>query len=101
MKISATFASDDGRHKFVFDATPYFERATDDDITDLHKIGWGGDYAADNVAWSLAEENPEILAALDYCQENDVGFEVHIKGHQAMIWLADTKPALYAVLDNL
>jgi hypothetical protein len=75
-----------------FDAVPWFEQASDEEISELAAKGWGGDYEADAVAEFI--DTPEIRAIID----KGAGFEVHIDGPQAMVWLADNRTNLYEEL---
>ncbi len=71
-----------------FDAEPWFQQATYDQLIDLRKIGFAGNYAADYVAEYIAQTNPEVKAVYDYCNKNDVGFEVYIDDDEAEVWIA-------------
>src|SRR5437879_738008 len=56
--IEAEVHSDDGVHEVTFDAALWFAQATDDEIRDLAKCGWGGDYPADAVALFFEDSDP-------------------------------------------
>jgi len=74
-------------------------------------IGWGGDYAADDVAHSLEESNMEIEQLFDYIfirnhgggdtRRDAIGFEVHIKEEDAIEWLKNNRPSVYAVTERM
>jgi len=48
--IKATVHDDEWRYDVKFDALPWFQQASDEDILNLAKVDWGGDYEADGVA---------------------------------------------------
>ena len=99
--ISAEIHSDDFRFKVDFDATPWFEQATSEQIIALIKCDWRGDYAADDVATFFEDVNSKIANLLDYCRrgEGDFGFEVSVNGEEALNWLFP--PMAYNSLQDL
>jgi len=58
--IQAECHSDDQVVKVSFYADPWFRQSPDQDIFELAKCGWGGDYPADRVALWMAGQNTEI-----------------------------------------
>jgi len=104
--IRAEVHSDDHVIGRRFDATRWFEKATDEDITKLAHCGWGGDYPADNVAIFMAEHDEVVadvfkyleLLANDPMKKDCHGFECHIDEEQARSWIAKHRPHL---LDKL
>lgn len=99
--VLATVRTDDGLREAEFDASGYFEVASDDDLRELHSIGFRGDYAADNVAWHFDGEGGDegVTAVLDYDQEvARCGFEVVVDPESAMTWIATNRAALHASL---
>ena len=86
--------SDDARFFTGFDATAWFAQASQENILKLAEIGWGGDYAADDVAeWSAdGLPNKAMQRMFRYTQAGDMGFECHINGGDAMTWLIAHKP---------
>lgn len=102
MGISAECHSDDRIYEVSFDATPWFEQATDEEIIELAYCGWGGDYAADIVATDLPGDNKELAALFSYLaviasiphKRDEKGFEVHVNETEAMVWLDVHRPHL-------
>ena len=86
--------SPDEDHRTGFDATGWFEQASEKEILELAEIGWGGNYPADDVAW-WAEDgipHPQIQSMFRYTQARNIGFECHVDGKAAMAWLLAHKP---------
>jgi hypothetical protein len=88
LKIPATIHSDDGGREANFDATPWFERASVEQINGLRRIGFAKNYEADSVAEFIAEQDLLVQEVLEYCRETGVGFEVYIDADAAEIWIA-------------
>ena len=94
--------SDDRKIQPHFDAARWFAQALDDDVLKLYRAGWGGDYAADAVAEFMADHDANTKAMFDYnlilqqsgCQ--DCGFECHVDPKDAMVWIKEHRPGLYA-----
>jgi hypothetical protein len=102
-KVAAYVHSDDYVFDATFDATPWFEQASDDEILALAKIGWKNDYEADEVARFVESERVEVV--FDYCrrkqaQGNTVGFEAEINPTSALEWLRQHRPHLSAKLEK-
>jgi hypothetical protein len=97
--IRAECHSDDYVYEVNFDATKWFQEATDQEIRDLAGCEWGGDYPADAVAQYFEDTNAEIGAMFDYLyrvrnQRDAPGFEVHVEEEDATRWLAENRPNL-------
>jgi hypothetical protein len=93
--IRAEIHSDDFRQTAKFDATPWFEQATDAEILALHDIDWGGHYEADAVAQHLSDMPgyESVADVLGYCQETgEVGFECHVHAEDILVWLTANRP---------
>lgn len=94
-KVMAEAHSDDHASEVKFDATPWFEQASDKEIADLEACGWGGDYPADNVAIFMADHNDELARMFTYVEAahniKDIGFECHINEADAKRWLEHRK----------
>lgn len=101
-KIEAECHSDDYTFEIEFDCLSWFEQASDQEITDLIKCGYGGDNPADEVALFYEEDNEEISALMRVCRRsarsddtrNPIGFECHINEGQAKLWIAINRPHL-------
>jgi len=98
--INAKCFSDDQRVEVNFDATPWFEQASEDQIKELATCEWGSNYAADDVALFMADINKKIQKMLDYCEHHpdQIGFECHVTSEDAIAWLRTERPL---ILDNL
>lgn len=87
--------SDDHASEVVFDATPWFEQASDEEIAALRACGWGGDYPADNVAIFMADHNEELARMFAYVEAahnvKDIGFECHVVEKDVILWLEHRK----------
>lgn len=97
--IPAEVYTDDYYEEARFDAAKWFEEATDDEVLELARCGWGGEYASDRVAEWTANLNPSVRAVLDSTGRvrgrKMVGFECHVSEPSAMRWLAKHRPALF------
>lgn len=96
--IRAEVHDDHFRTSSRFDATPWFEQASDDDILELAKIDWGGDQKADEVAEFFEQHNvgepetvDEVFKATGVL---DVGFEVSVEEADALKWVQANRPHL-------
>lgn len=100
--ISAEAHSDDHVIEVAFDATPWFEQASDDEIIELRRIEFGGNLAADRVA-EFFRENPKVNRLFNYLAleptmsftGDTVGFECHIDPAGAEAWIAKHRPHLH------
>lgn len=106
MKIPAEVHTDCRTAEAEFDAEPWFQQASDEDILQLAECGWGGDQPADEVAEHFENEPgyenvTEIFTALHILhRKTEVGFECHIEEEKAMTWLKEHRPYLHAILLN-
>jgi len=101
--VKARCHSDDFAIDVLFDATEWLEQASDDEIKELAKIGWGGDYQADEVAQFFQENTTERL--FDYLSFNprlmngdNVGYECHLEENDVLEWLQKNRQELYDTL---
>lgn len=98
--IKSRCYSDDLGIEVNFDATPWFESASDEKIVALINCNFGGDYGADTVAEDLADRNPEIKKMFDYigiiresqAKKGVGGFECHVDAAQALAWVNRYRP---------
>lgn len=101
MRIHAEVRSDDLSRMVQFDALPWFEQASETEIVDLMRCGFGGDYPADDVAWFFAlrperggsHYDARIADILNGCVEQDIGFECHIREADALDWIERFRPS--------
>lgn len=79
-----------------FDAVPWLQQASESDLKALRDAGWGGDYAADDVAWWMADpehgNNTDVAHLLHRVLKDELGFEVHLDDEQAIPWLNANRP---------
>ena len=96
--IRAECHSDDRVVEVEFDATPWFQQASDKSIIELAEIDWGLDYASDDVAEKLAESNEEIAEMFKYIsivqRTKHMGFECTVNEDDALKWIAENRPTL-------
>lgn len=102
--IRAEVHDDEFRTTARFDATLWFEQASDKDITDLAAIGWRGDKEADAIAEFLEGrglgEPDTIEEVFKACSVLDTGFEVSIEPDDAVKWVADNRPQLMETIGD-
>lgn len=97
--ILAEAHTDDHTHNVTFNAIPYFEKASEQDIYDLADCGWGGDYPADYVAEYLDGRDPDVTEFfLNKHAGPKQGFECHIDQTTALAWLKINHPDLRKAL---
>lgn len=97
--INAEIHSDDVRVQAQFDATRWFEQASDKDIQGLIKCDFGANYAADAVGQFQRDIDPEVENVFTYIgslPEGDdfKGFEVQIHAPDAEDWIEKNRPHL-------
>ena len=96
--INANAYSDDHIFTAKFDATEFFKQAELKEIVQLASIGWGGDYAADDVATFFEDKVgfEDVTKIFEYTRmKEDIGFECHVDEKDAMIWLRDNRPDVF------
>jgi len=95
--IQADAHSDDHVVEVQFDATPWFEQASEVQIADLIACGYGGDYPADAVAQYMADHHQGVKRLFDYLEVIEhVGFECHVSQGDAEDWY-NARDALFAL----
>ena len=92
--IHAAVYSDDHVFHERFDALPFFQSATVEEIVSLAKCGWEGDYAADAVAHFMESKgHAGVRGVLDYATLKDgCGFECRVDVDDALHWLYNERP---------
>ena len=97
-QIKAKAHSDDRCMEVMFDATPWFEKASDAEILALAECEWGGDYPADDVARFMATVNEGVKEMFMYLgfrsNKEVVGFECHVDSADAINWIKINHPSL-------
>lgn len=103
--IRAEVHDDEFRTSARFDATAWFEQASDTEILDLAKIDWRGDYAADAVAEFFEGHNigtpdtvDDVFKAVNVL---DTGFEVSVEPDDAIRWVEKNRPHLMEQIDGI
>jgi len=102
--VPAECHSDDYVCECPFDASPWLKKAAAKDIIALADCGWGGDYAADEVAMDMAGKDPEISFMFKYIEHKNksvrehIGFECHVQEAEARAWLKRNRPRIYKKL---
>lgn len=104
--IPAEVHSDDYAAEARFDATPWFEQASDQEILDLAGCEWGGDYPADAVARFFEQRDSGVDRVFTYLSfqppmsytSDAVGFECHVDALAALDWLRVHRPSVAARL---
>lgn len=92
--IRAEVHSDDYAAAARFDATAWFEQASDDEIHGLVACHCGGDYAADAVAVWSASLFDAVADVFRYDELARCGFECHVNEDDAEAWIAKHRPRL-------
>ena len=93
--IKAECHSDDRASEVEFDATPWFERASNKEIADLARCGWGGGDPADAVAEFCSDTDENVKKVFDYLniikddpsKKDCCGFECHVDQEDAVAWI--------------
>ena len=93
--ITAECHSDDHVREATFDATPWFEQASDGELVSLAECGWRGDYPADAVAQFMAEQSEPVRQVFEYIElVGDQGFECSVNTGDGETWLREHRPHL-------
>ena len=94
-KVTATLTDDEKRlDNITFDASLWFEQASDKEILDLSSKGWRSSYEADQVGeffGSGETANPRIVEFFD---RKVAGFEVYVNDDEAVAWVKVSRPSL-------
>ena len=90
--IRAEVHSDDYAAAAKFDATPWFEQASDNAIGELMECDYGGDEAADAVAEWSARLFDDVAGVFRYDELARCGFECHVNPDDAEAWIAANRP---------
>ena len=103
--VGAELRPDDGRLEATFDAAAYLAAADPNSIVELADSGWGGSYAADEVAQHARAHDPAVEKVLAYCEaastpENPMGYECAVDAAAALRWLAAARPDAYALVEH-
>ncbi len=99
-KIRAEVHGDDFAYTAKFDASPWFQIATQEEIVALAAIDWGGDYAADEVArfFEVRPGYDDVGDVFNDAARRKTGFECHVHDGDAKIWLNEFRPDVFAAV---
>ena len=93
--IKTEIHSDDYVFSYTFSSELWFKQASDKEILDLMKCGFGGDLPADRIADFFEPINRKIETVLDYAREKqEMGFEVEVDPISATNWIKKHRPHL-------
>lgn len=102
--IRAEVHTNNFRLQVRFDATKWFELASDQEIINLIECGFGGKYPSNRIAYFLSEYNAELANFFDCFRRdvmmrggNRVRFECHINGDDAENWIKTRRPHLMKI----
>lgn len=100
IRIAARATDGHGAFPVEFDAAPWFQQASDHEISTLRKQGWCGS-GAETVVAHISRSHARLATMLDYCDQhhNDpkpIGFECSVDEDEALRWLKRERPALWA-----
>lgn len=103
MRIPAECHSDDHNVEIAFDALPWVEQASIDDLLPLAECGFKNEEAADRVAEFMETKDERISKMFDYLHliRNDPmkqdysGFECSVDGKALLRWLKRFNPHAY------
>jgi hypothetical protein len=103
--VNAEFWTDDRVFEVEFDARPYLQQASDDELAGIIEVGFRGDYETDNIAQYVSTEglSVELNEAFDYIGamqksklKDPPGFEVAVDVNQYLKWLDEQRPLVLA-----
>jgi hypothetical protein len=103
--IKATAVTDDGMIRIEFDAEPYFQEASENDLWELYLCDFRDDLPADSVAVYFSQDATlDLFTYLDlvnkYNPLGDVGFECCVNRKQALEWIDQHRPNLWKLIQS-
>jgi hypothetical protein len=85
--------SDDHKVEVNFDATAWFQQASEDEIVSVAACGWQYDYPTDNIAIWYSDTHAEVQKLFFYLGiVQDQGFGCSVHADDALAWLAMNRP---------
>lgn len=102
--VTAEFWTDDYVFETSFDATPYFEKASEKELLALMECDFSGDSASDAVAEHAATYTPKLQDAMNYIAlhnkgaRDSIGFECSVDRKSFLVWMSGRRAALLAKL---
>lgn len=104
-KVPARCYTDCHTFNVTFDARAYLTQASDAALLAIMYVGYGGDYATDNVAEYVADHHldEELCELFDFLHavnrrraSDTVGFECRVDAQAFLRWMHECRPALLA-----
>lgn len=109
--VAATVHSDDKEVDAKFDASPWFEQATEDNILDLARDQYKHEASSDVIAEFMADRDPKVKDVMNYVAERNVrlreagdeaeGFGCVVDEDQALEWVEKNRPYLLPKLAEI
>lgn len=97
-EVEAEVHTDDRVMQTTFDARPYLQQASDDQLLGILQVGFSGDYCTDDIALyardhALDPDVVEIFAYLNAVQRGKtMGFECSVDPKDYLRWLDQVRP---------
>ena len=98
--IHATAYSDDTVGIVVFDAAPYCEQASDEDLSIVSREGNDGGYASRFVAEWTKGRDPFLEILFAYLEKHHQGFSCSLDEGELLAWIKQHRPALFQRLEE-
>lgn len=109
--VAATVHSDDKEVDAKFDASPWFEQATEDNILDLARDQYKHEASSDVIAEFMTDRDPKVKDVMNYVAERNVrlrevgdeaeGFGCVVDEDQALEWVEKNRPYLLPKLAEI
>ncbi len=106
-RVWAEIHTDDRAFEVKFEATRYFEQASDEALKKLVYEGYGNCDSADLIGEWAADHNLKVAELFDYLgilnrhrATGDVGYEVTVNSQEAREWIKANRPSLRALLEE-
>lgn len=106
--VHAVVKTDDGSNQAEFDASPWFEQASDDQIIKLANEGFENGYESDYVAQCCSDFDEDVKKFFEYHEQineinekhcrDAIGFDCQINRDDAEKWINENRPSLNAEL---
>lgn len=106
--IRAEAHSDDRVFEVSLNAVPWFQQASEQEVLNLARCGWGGGEASDLVVESFIGKDVQVDEMFGYLhlirdsreKKDQCGFECTVNKEDALSWLARNRPTLAALLSD-
>jgi hypothetical protein len=104
-RVSAVTYSDDRVFQAEFDAARALAACDDACLQALADCGWGGDYAADDIARDAGAYDAQVKRVFDYldlrptaANGDTIGFECRLNERDVKAWITAERPHLLGAL---